>query len=810
MVSCAKTSRMILATAVVTAAMTVGAVERGSAEEATAKGVTIRNPGLENGGKGWTVELGRGRPNRIVWLTRGAREGKTCAKLIFIGKKWLWLNTPPLDGLRPNKKVTLAFFVRRISGETFFSVGCTMQNRSDGRWAASRDNLWVGSLPNDRRWHELEITFTTPEFDFDKQCLSIKMGPREEPMTVLVDHVRILSVTETEPAAKPSRDPARAHPVRIDFPDERPPADFPDVSRRTIKRKAWREVKPANVCVRAPARVALKMGFHETIPIVINNGRTTKATVELVPGNHMNVYIGRKSVDVAGRGRVEVALPVQTLCAVDFDLVLTVRSCGKKANLPIRIEPQVAYPLFGLVEHFSRCPPRLKRGHYHDAKNSAPAEEDMKYMRLLPCQVFRVDGPGCWSVVERKKGQYSFDAADWCVPATSRFGGARPLMLLGYRPGWAKPLLDIGEREKLDHWRAYVRAMVRRYRNQMDYWEIWNEPYGFWFGGWANNRPKLFQKNYVEECAPILAEVIKIASEEIRKGDPNGKILTPGFVPDAKKSGSDVFRMMEELFKRGMGDQVDFINLHIYPGHNRILPTTPNQGYKVDGKEVVSWRTAARRWHKFDRDTTTKGLRALMEKYGVDKPFWVTEFGAQPAAGERSQGLGILRQVAILASERVQVMHYYEFSDYSHEPSHYQLVGCDDKYRTLGLVAYRQAIRYLTGATHEPGRCEVCCLKKSVRENLPYRVFGRGDETIVCLWSNAATAVKVEIRPKAPYSQTRFSTFSPRGPFLRETILSWDEKTSDDETRLVSDHQLTTILHPLQFKIVSLRTMETR
>ena len=322
-----------------------------------------------------------------------------------------------------------------------------------------------------------------------------------------------------------------------------------------------------------------------------------------------------------------------------------------------------------------RSPPR-SRGSFLDPKANIKAEEDMKYMRLLPCQVFRVDGPGCWSVVERRKGEFFFDAADWHVAATRKFGG------------------------------------------------------------WGKHRRKLYQEDYAEECSPI--------------------------------------------------------------------PTSPGQDYKVDGKEVVSWEATLRRWRKFDDDTTMRGLVALMKKYGVEKPLWITEFGGHPAAHERSQGLGILRQAAILVAEGAKGLHYYEFYDYPHEPSRYQLVRHEDKYRTLGLVAYSQAIRYLTGASYEPDRCEVHSPGDSAADNLPYRVFGRGDETIICLWSNAATPAEVEIRTKEKCGAVHVATFCPQDAFLTETSLSPGGSTADGTTRIISDHRLTTVLYPLEFRILSL------
>jgi|GEM_PF-2940631 len=774
------------------------------AKDGRAKQVVIPNPSLENQGKGWWFEPGHGKYNRVEWITEDAGEGQTCAKLIYSGNEWLWLNTPPLDALEPEKEVTLAFQVKWLSGGHVFSVGCNLLYRADKRWGDVHDQLWVGELPSDSKWHEMEIKFRTPAFDFERCYACIKMGPRLEPATVLIDNVRILSVADPAPQVTgvEAFDASRAGPVQFDLPDEVSLANFPHVSQMMRDGKTWRQVNLRDVCVLAPAEVKVKMGFPESFRVVVENRASTKATVEILATDRLNVQVETGSVEAPANGRAEVRVGLQTVRAVEFDLVLKVHSAGLRSSLPVRVTPQVTYPMFGLVEHFMRCPPR-ERGSFLDPKTNAKAEADMTYMRLLPCQVFRVDGPGCWNVVEREKGAYFLDAADWHVDATRKLGGSKSVMLLGYEPGWAQPFFDPRENEKLDHWRNYVRALARRYRDKVDYWEIWNEPYGFWFGGPAKTKKKLYAKDYAEECSPILAEVIRTASEVIRQETPDGKILSPGFVAEAKKAGSDPYRMMEKLFQMGMGDWVDFINLHIYPLGFREVPLAPS-GWKVDGKEVVSWEKTLKNWRQFDKEITIKDLQALMEKYGVKKPIWITEFGGHPATFERSQGLGILRQVAVLVSEGAKGLHYYEFYDYPHEPGRFQLVRHADKHRTLGLVAYSQAIRYLTGARHEPERCEVRRGEMD-EDNLPCRVFGRGGETIVCLWSNCAKPAEIEIRTKNSFASAHVSTFSPDEQFLTQTSLVAAGKSSEGPTRIVSPQRVVTLLRPLQFTILSLR-----
>src|SRR5438445_12717272 len=78
------------------------------------------------------------------------------------------------------------------------------------------------------------------------------------------------------------------------------------------------------------------------------------------------------------------------------------------------------------------------------------------------------------------------------------------------KPVWAKdPFSALGE------WKTYVDAVVRRYKNDIQYWEIWNEPAddghsGAWYA------------NLVKETYPTIKEACpncKVMGLDINHGD---------------------------------------------------------------------------------------------------------------------------------------------------------------------------------------------------------------------------------------------------------------------------------------------------
>jgi len=129
----------------------------------------------------------------------------------------------------------------------------------------------------------------------------------------------------------------------------------------------------------------------------------------------------------------------------------------------------------------------------------------------------------------------------------------------------------------------------------------------------------------------------------------------------------------------------------------------------------------------------------------------------------------------------------------------------DDKYRTLGFIANHEAIRWLTGAQYDPQRCEVRCQDKAAGADVCCRAFGRGKETIVCLWSNVSKPVNVDLLTKETFASVHASMFSPQGRFLTEASACSDSKTADGGIRISSERHVVMPLNPLEFRILSFK-----
>jgi hypothetical protein len=93
-----------------------------------------------------------------------------------------------------------------------------------------------------------------------------------------------------------------------------------------------------------------------------------------------------------------------------------------------------------------------------------------------------------WDVVEPAEGQWSWALVDGIVDAAKQ-RGLKVYASLGYTPAWASSGDRLGDGPGndvpiADKYRAYVVAVVTRYRDRIDVFGSWNEPNiaGFWEG----------------------------------------------------------------------------------------------------------------------------------------------------------------------------------------------------------------------------------------------------------------------------------------------------------------------------------------
>ena len=187
--------------------------------------------------------------------------------------------------------------------------------------------------------------------------------------------------------------------------------------------------------------------------------------------------------------------------------------------------------------------------------------------------ISRVRADFDWYSVEPQPGNWNFSHLDRLTRA-ARQGNIDLLPILDYDIEGASPAW-----KHLDRWETYVRKLVGRYRNDWRYWEVWNEQNLDYF--WRDRSDPV---NYTA--------LLKRTAETIRSIDPGLKTVYGG-------TAGIPLDFIEKTFAAGAADWFDVMNIHPYNWTG-----TP---------EMMIGQLAE--------------LRKLLQKYNIDKPFWITEVG---------------------------------------------------------------------------------------------------------------------------------------------------------------------------------------
>ncbi|MDR3691152.1 MAG: hypothetical protein P4L46_17355, partial [Fimbriimonas sp.] len=199
-----------------------------------------------------------------------------------------------------------------------------------------------------------------------------------------------------------------------------------------------------------------------------------------------------------------------------------------------------------------------------------------------------------WNQTEPRKGVFDWFGADSQIERVlQRHAGVLPLLPPFPSAEWSSSAPntmtrsdDMGDMVR-QSWAPvdpgdlgrFVAEVVRRYKDRIHVWEFLNEPN---YTGYSLPRPKYGPSDYVS--------LLKSTAVEMRKADPNCRIIGG--------SASDPGRLASEMFDLGLLDQIDILNLHMYPGltaPEKFLP------------EMVK-------------------LRESMRQHGRSIPIWMTEF----------------------------------------------------------------------------------------------------------------------------------------------------------------------------------------
>ncbi|HNS01209.1 MAG TPA: hypothetical protein PKM78_02375 [Anaerolineae bacterium] len=207
-----------------------------------------------------------------------------------------------------------------------------------------------------------------------------------------------------------------------------------------------------------------------------------------------------------------------------------------------------------------------------------------------------------WAYVEPDRpGQGLWEHSDMVIQHASA-QGLEVVARLGFAPQWARPKDTTPLYLDEDHYAAfgdYVYEFVKRYRDQVNYIIIWNEPNLSLEWGYRPVDPAGY------------TEMLKVAYARAKEANPNvqvlGGALAPTLAPAGSQWGMDDLLYLQAMYDAGAAAYFDILAAHAYGG--KFAPDEPAAADAIN----------------FAR---TELLREIMVRNGDgEKPIMITEGG---------------------------------------------------------------------------------------------------------------------------------------------------------------------------------------
>jgi hypothetical protein len=227
-----------------------------------------------------------------------------------------------------------------------------------------------------------------------------------------------------------------------------------------------------------------------------------------------------------------------------------------------------------------------------------------------------------WNQLEPTQGKWVFARADAAINQLPN--DIEVIVVLTGVPEWAKATDSTSPYpfQNLADWGNFVDVVVKRYKNRIRHWEIWDGPNTDSFG------PNPTARGYLD--------VLKSSFETIKAIDAKCLVLLGGLDANGLIAGGNtkarVDNFLIDLYEAGGGTYFDACNIHPY-----VQP--------VDG---------APRMLQLAQDTIK-----VMVKYGdADKPLYLTEVGVAGDTDEaRAAQAQILIDTFLVMKKEKQICH---------------------------------------------------------------------------------------------------------------------------------------------------------
>jgi len=329
-----------------------------------------------------------------------------------------------------------------------------------------------------------------------------------------------------------------------------------------------------------------------------------------------------------------------------------------------------------------------------------------------------------WTYLEPEPGRWKWQDAQ---VARLKAQGFELLGMLETAPKWA-PSRDSDP----GPWLNYVRKVVHRYRGQIRYWELLNEPY------YAPGVPV----QQVQATARTYYNLLVPTAKAVKEANPDAVLVGPCGPPGEYPNVFDYWR---ELFRLGALDHLDAISGHFYVGGG-VYPLDQDRALE---NYILQLRRLLAESGKPDIPILdTESGCGPNETFYTGKDFSYGLIGgdghkAHAPVPYATQAATVARFATIHAYQRVRWFQYalisnYCFSQAAFEKNHAPLPA---------LSSYSNAAHFLSGATPLE--------RLGVGERCPAYVFADGSGGVAVVWAEKLARGERRLMNWAPPARTQ-------------------------------------------------------
>lgn len=321
-----------------------------------------------------------------------------------------------------------------------------------------------------------------------------------------------------------------------------------------------------------------------------------------------------------------------------------------------------------------------------------------------------------WNMVEDPKGTFNFNPGEWQTDRAVRMLRERRIDTIAIL-SYGNRHYDTKEGKEVapftDEGRAafarYAHEAARRYRGDINHWEIWNEPN--------------LEEFWTEPNAQDYVKLVKATAPRIREANPDAVILAGA----TSKIG---FEYLKECAEAGMLDYIDVITIHPY---RETKPETVAEDYAE--------------------------VRALLDKHSTRHiPIWDSEWGYTIyhfELSEENQAKVVARKQVAAFAAGMDLSIWFSFHPWSEEdkgdaPPAWGLIYKDGRPRPsfTAMKTLNEVFKPPIAPAAKPWPTTVTA-EGGEPKDLEMKFFrrNRGEEVIAAIWRSRWPLKKTEDTP---------------------------------------------------------------